>query len=217
MTTRKKRWWILPLAVGAAGIVGLVASVVAAKEKTVPDDEKDDAKNDEKDDAKRKGEKYQGPGPGLPKERVEPLPAEEVPETMPEAIAEDDLWIAPDCSSFVAGSKWEENTARPALRAWIADGYVDRNQFHHYTVVRGLLGPYSPLCVDVFPWADVAQARGVSADQFNEILRAKQAEYPDMAYLIGRVHALYKEELAASPEAPEAMPSLYAEPSGSEV
>lgn len=275
---KKRRWWIVPLAVAGAGVAALVAVVASAKEKVIDEDvpsgqlaprtdlhidlalcdvSRTDrpAENIATDACRKlwpklgdawmtgyppeyaaameaayqyvvgrwqaiatrvaagedlaaicaalrarkdKRDRYKGK-PGLPG-KLEPV---DVPEDEPETIDATDLWIAPDCSAFVAGSRWEADTARPAIRAWIADGYVDRNQWHHWVVVRGVLTPYSPLCLDVFPWADVAAQAGIDADTFNAQLREAQATYPDMAYLVGRVHSLYLDELEASGEAPE--------------
>lgn len=130
----------------------------------------------------REDYKYKGPGPNMPGNMPQPGPGGKIKPTAPSAkrptdLAPWDLWVAPDCSDVMVGANWRDETAGPAIDAWLDDGIprmealgglsVDP-QFSPERVVREILGPYAPLCIDTWPWRDVqlAQSPEPSEDDY---------------------------------------------------
>lgn len=118
--------------------------------------------------AEEKKPGYEGPGPNRPpgKKRPGPKgPVEPVYEP-PEDLQPTDLWISPACDDILIGPEWIKETALPAIRDWVEDGFgrpggFTREELEEEVstgagrVVREIIGPYSPLCIDTWPWLDV--------------------------------------------------------------
>lgn len=144
-------------AIGLAVLAALAALGFAATAKAADDDEDDD-----------KDKPWGGPDPGKPGKKPGKKP--EAPSKRPSSIEPWTLWISPDCDDLMIGPDWWEETARPAIKEWIASGYGAPAEFFdgdtkaivnegRDAVVRGILGPYSPLCIDAYPWMDMYEVK----------------------------------------------------------
>ncbi len=146
MSKKKKTAAALAILAGLAALFGLASSAKAA------DDDDDDRP-------------WTGPDPGKPggpKKPKKPSGGDK----RPTHVNPDDLWISPTCDDLIIGEQWMEETAGPAIREWLDMGYgapIDAFdgdikaavQYSAAAVTRGIVGPYAPLCVDAYPWADV--------------------------------------------------------------
>ena len=158
MARKRKRTGLL-IAAGVGTAVALAAFAAGAAAPPVDDDEDDD---------------YTGPGPNRPPGKRKPEgPEPSGPKSKrPSSIAPADLWVSPTCDDLMLGPDWFAETAMPAIEAWVADGYGQSPGLMRQegatpdeivrgdsgAVVREVLGPYSPLCIDVFPWDDVYES-----------------------------------------------------------
>lgn len=157
--------------------------------------------------------KWKGPGPGKP---GAPRPGKpKGGSTRPTEVDPWDLWISPDCDDLMIGPDWMSDTAEPAIAEWLASGYgapmyeFDDDwkgavKFGSAAVVRGILGPYSPLCLDAYPWADMYNLRnpkpewqapdgGQELQDWSDELASKQAQWerdaPGLSRLIQDLEA----------------------------
>ena len=146
----------------AAG--GALAVTIALFAATAKADDRNGKKNGN-GNGKKNG-KYDDPDPNRPngngkKEATEPS------YERPADLQADQLWISPECDDAVEGEDWMEAKGLPAIRAWVVDGFGMPGSFRtgdspeeyarlgQERVVREILGPYAPLCIDTWPWLDV--------------------------------------------------------------
>ena len=161
MAKRRKRKGLLAL-LGLAALGGLALSGTAkAGEKT--------------------GDGYTGPGPNWPPDkRPEGDAADAKPsgasKIRPASVEPWDLWIAPDCGDVLMGERWLQDTCWPAIEAWEEAGLPLRDAEGELSmdpdgsierVVREIIGPYAPLCVDAWPWLDVQYEKNPAPEQEN--------------------------------------------------
>lgn len=178
------------VAIGAIAFLGIgVAAAAASGAKPTAGGEGDDGDGD----GGLTDAGYHGPGPNMPGGEQGGnggAPPSGPSMQRPDSIAPGDLWIAPDCSDVMIGADWLAQTARPAIEAWSQDGVPASEPEGGLTfdvdasperVVREILGPYGPLCVDTWPWRDIELARNPppettdfpdTPDGYNEYLAA---------------------------------------------
>lgn len=167
MAMSKKKRMALGVGVGVLAMLGIVGVAAASG----GDGSKDDG--DDEGDADGKGDDYKGPGPNLPDGKKKPDGKKPSGPSIqrPEQLAPGDLWIAPDCSDVVMGEDWLQETAIPAIESWRADGVPMRDPLGGMSVdpslspervVREIIGPYAPLCADVWPWRDIMETENTA-------------------------------------------------------
>lgn len=189
-------------AIGLTILAALAALGLAATAKAADDD----------DDGTDKP--WGGPDPGKPGGPVPKKPPKGTGKR-PSSIEPWTLWISAECDDLMIGPDWWEQTVRPAIQEWLAMGYgAPAWEFDGDwkaavnegagAVVRGILGPYSPLCIDAYPWADMYELKNPKPDWkppdggaeligWNEEIRARQDQWerdaPALSKLIADLEA----------------------------
>lgn len=152
---QRRKWTIAGLVIAALAALGIGAASAADKKKT----------GGGRDPlAPGGGGPYTGPGPRLPGGNYGGGSGQKPPVNEPPEVAPNDLWISPECDVVVIGDTWFPEVAVPAIEVWAMDGVPARTPLGSLTtdpalsperVVREILGPYAPLCIDTWPWRDV--------------------------------------------------------------
>lgn len=147
---------------GAAGLLATTIALFAATASAAPSN--GNGNGNGKDDG------YTGPDPNRPPGKRPTGNGKKPTEPSyrpPTDLAPADLWISPECDATMVGPNWMQQTATPAIAAWVADGfgmpleisaganYEEQVRTGLDRVIREVLGPYSPLCIDTWPWWDV--------------------------------------------------------------
>ena len=155
--SERRKWTITGFVIAALAALGIGIASAADKKKT---------SEPLKPKTTHPGDPYKGPGPRLPggKTYGGGGTGKKSLVDQPPDVAADDLWISPECDVVIVGDLWFPEVAVPAIEAWAADGVPAMDPLGGLTwdpslsperVVRELLGPYAPLCVDTWPWKDV--------------------------------------------------------------
>jgi hypothetical protein len=150
-------------AIGLAVLAALAAFGLAATAKAADDDEDDGT-----------DKPWGGPDPGKP---GGPRPKKPPSGTgkRPSSVDPGTLWISSECDDLIVGERWWEDTVAPAIQEWLEMGYgAPQDEFDddikaavtygRDAVVRGILGPYSPLCIDSYPWSDFYEQKNPKPD-----------------------------------------------------
>lgn len=205
MSRKKKAGILFGSLVGSGMLIGLLATVAGAAEPRPGRGDREPGPEPEPD---RDG--YTGPGPNLPPGKRPTGPGADREPSGPSQRQPDveawDLWISPDCTDVVQGENWLHDTAEPAIRAWLADGFGRPTMLYSpeesiFRIVREIIGPYAPLCVESQWWPDVyytdnpipagddEESQRIFAGA-NERADAVAAQYPQLFALIDEVQGL---------------------------